>query len=169
MFTQLHILACVSSIVLFLLISVVIFVLVKKTQNAIAFYFTNALFTSILIYSLFLIIEDYTKQAEVSNLKFGRNLRTESVTITGRVTNTTRFPINKCFLELTITNKVGSDSSVFKNSQNRQNVKRGSNSVNYTVQIVSNLKGNSYKDFSVQIPFPPTYINVEFYHILNCI
>ncbi|TQR56566.1 DUF2393 family protein [Campylobacter troglodytis] len=168
MFNTLQILACSLCIVLFLLFSAVIFLLVKKPQNAIAFYAINALFMGILVYSLFLAIEDYTKQASISNLKFNRILSTESLNISGRVSNLTKFPINKCFLELTIANKLGTDkSTVFQ--QDKSSIKRGSNSTSYTVQIVKALPGNAYKDFAVQVPFPPNYTNTEFYHILNCI
>ena len=165
-----HILSCVGVFVLFALICVVIFWKVKNLQAALAFYFVNIVFSAILLYSLLLYVEENTKQASISDVKYARNLRTESVLITGRVTNTTQYPINKCFLELTITDKVGGGSTAF-DPKSQKNVQRGgaSNSVNYIVQIISVLPGNTYKDFSVSIPFPPQFLNVEFYHLLKCI
>ena len=165
-----HILSCVGVFVLFALICVVIFWKVKNLQAALAFYFVNIVFSAILLYSLLLYVEENTKQASISDVKYARNLRTESVLITGRVTNTTQYPINKCFLELTITDKVGGGSTAF-DPKSQKNVQRGgaSNSVNYIVQIISVLPGNTYKDFSVSIPFPPQFLNAEFYHLLKCI
>lgn len=165
-----HILSCVGVFVLFALVCVVIFWRVKNLQAALAFYFVNIVFSAILLYSLLLYVEERTKQASVSDVKYARNLRTESVLITGRVTNTTQYPINKCFLELTITDKVGGGSTAF-DPKSQKNVQRGgaSNSVNYIVQIISVLPGNTYKDFSVSIPFPPQFMNAEIYHILKCI
>lgn len=170
MFNSFHILACVGVFVLFALLCAVIFWKVKNWQASIIFYLVSAVFCSIVLYSLLMYVEEQTKQATLSDVKFARNLRTESVYITGRVTNITSYAINKCFLELTITDKVGGDSAVF-NPKNQKNVQRGgsSNSVNYVVQIISTLPGNTYKDFSVSIPFPPQFMNAEIYHILNCI
>lgn len=169
MFNTFHILACVGVIVLFAFLCLVIFLKVKNWQASIVFYFVNIVFAGILLYSLLMYVEEKTKQATLSDIKFARNLRTESVYITGRVTNMTQYSINKCFLELTITDKVGGDSRVF-NPKNQKNVQKGSsNSVNYVVQIISGLPGNTYKDFSVSIPFPPQFMNAEIYHILNCI
>ena len=164
-----HILSCAGVFVLFALICVVIFWKIENLQAALAFYFVNVVFSAILLYSLLLYVEEHTKQASISDVKYARNLRTESVLITGRVTNITSYPINKCFLELTITNKVGGDSTAF-DPKNRKNVQKSSasNSVNYVVQITSLLPGNTYKDFSVSIPFPPQFIYAEFYHILKC-
>ncbi len=165
-----HILSCAGVFVLFALICVVIFWKIKNLQAALAFYFVNVIFSAILLYSLLLYVEEHTKQASISDVKYARNLRTESVLITGRVINITSYPINKCFLELTITNKVGGDSTAF-DPKNRKNVQKSSssNSVNYVVQITSLLPGNTYKDFSVSIPFPPQFIYAEFYHILKCV
>lgn len=164
-----HILSCIGTIILFAIICFVIFWKVKNWQAALIFYLVNVVFTCILLYSLLLYVEEQTKQATLSDIKFARNLRTESVYITGRVTNITSYAINKCFLELTITDKVGGDSGVF-DPKNQKNVQRGaSNSVNYVVQIISGLPGNTYKDFSVSIPFPPQFIHAEIYHLLDCI
>lgn len=164
-----HILSCAGVFVLFALICVVIFWKIKNWQAAVIFYGVNVVFSGILLYSLLMYVEEHTKQATLSDIKFARNLRTESVYITGRVTNLTGYAINKCFLELTITDKVGGDSTVF-DPKNRRNVQKSSssNSVNYVVQITSLLPGNTYKDFSVSIPFPPQFIHAEFYHILKC-
>lgn len=163
-----HILVFAGVIVLFAFICLIIFIYVSNWQGAIVLYFVNVVLSGILLYSLLMYVEEHTKQATLTDIKFARNLRTESVYITGRVSNITQYPINKCFLELTITDKVGSDGAVF-NPKNQKNIQKGSNSVNYVVQIISNLQGNAYKDFSVSIPFPPQFINAEIYHILNCI
>ncbi len=170
MLNSFHMLAFAGVALLFALVGFVIFYKVKNLQAALAFYFVDIVFSAIVLYSLLLYVEEKTKQASISEVKYARNLRTESVLITGRVTNTTKYPINKCFLDLTITDKVGGGSTAF-DPKSQKNVQRGgaSNSVNYVVQIISQLPGNTYKDFSVSVPFPPQFLYAEFYHILNCI
>lgn len=163
-----HLLTCIFAALFFAIVCVMIFFKVKNVSVALIFYVANAFFSCILAYSGLLWIEEKTKQAVLSDVRYARNLRTESVTINGRVTNTTKFAINKCFLELTITDKVGADQSVF-DPKARKSVSHQENSVNYVVQVASALDGHTYKDFSVQLPFPPRFKHAEFYHILKCI
>lgn len=169
MFNAHHILAFTGAAVIFVAICLVIFLKIKNIRNALIFYAANIVFATTILYSLLLYVDEKTKQAELSDIKFARNLRTESVTITGRATNITKFPINKCFLDVTITEKVGGGTSAF-DPKNRKNIQKGSHSVNYIVQVITDLPGHSYKDFSVSIPFPPNFVNFEFYHTpLSCI
>lgn len=149
----------------FILACVLIFLKAKNFHIALTFYAINILASVIILYSLFMSIEQYTKQAQISNIKFKRNLRTESLTISAKVTNLTKFDINKCYLNLSILNKVGGGESAFDPNIE---VKKGSNSVHYNIPIIQGLSGHSYKDFSVQIPFPPNFTNVDFYHTLDC-
>ncbi len=144
---------------------VLIFLKAKNFHVALSFYGINILVSVIILYSLFMSVEQYTKQASLSNVIFKRNLRNESIIISGRVTNLTQFDISKCYLDLSILNKVGGGESAFNPNIE---VKKGSNSVHYNILIIDHLSGNTYKDFSVQIPFPPNFSNVDFYHTLNC-
>ena len=165
-----HLLVCLFVALLFAIVCVVIFWKVKKPSIAVIFYVANAFFSCILAYSGLLWVEEKTKQATLSDVRYARNLRAESVTVSGRVTNATKFAINKCFLELTITDKVGADQSVFDpNAQKSIAHKDSANSVKYVVQVASALEGHTYKDFSAQLPFPPRFKYAEFYHILKCI
>lgn len=144
---------------------VLIFLKAKNFHVALSFYGINILVSVIILYSLFMSIEQYTRQASLSNVLFKRNLRSESITISGRVTNLTKFNISKCYLDLSILNKVGGGESAFNPNIE---VKKGSNSVHYNIPIIQSLSGNTYKDFSVQIPYPPNFTNVDFYHTLDC-
>lgn len=164
--TGYHLLVCVLCMLIFALVCVLIFLKIKNLQNALACYAINIVVMCILLYSLFLSIKQYTKEASLSNVSFARNFRHETVIVGGRVSNLTKFALNKCYLDLTIANKVGGGQSAFD-----PNVKvhKGSNSVHYNVLISDTLPGNTYKDFSVQVPLPPRFANYEFYYILNCI
>ncbi|TQR30997.1 hypothetical protein DMB92_07180 [Campylobacter sp. MIT 99-7217] len=164
-----HIVVCVVCIIAFCFLNVLIYLKTKKLQTAIACYSINALWTAILIYSLFLTINQYIKQASLSELRFARNLRTESIVISGRVTNLTEHPLNKCFLELTIVDKRGSSNEIFNPNAKNVPKSRTPGKVSYNIQIVTSLPGNTYKKFSVQVPYPPSFVSAEFYHILNCI
>lgn len=168
-FTIFHFLVCILLAVVFLIICVLIFLKAKNIQTAIAFYIINIVFTSIIIYSLLLSVEQYTKQAQLSDLTFARNLRTESLTISGKITNKTKFKINKCFLQLTISDKKGSSDNIFKPGANTKSQNTSPSSISHTIQIISLLPGHSYKEFSVQIPYPQSFVSAEFYHTLNCI
>lgn len=164
--TGYHFLVCVLCVLIFALVCVLIFLKVKNLQNALVCYAINIVIICILLYSLFLSIEQYTKEASLSNVSFARNLRHESIIVNGRVTNLTQFALKSCYLDLTITDKVGGGQSAF---DPKAKVHKGSNSVHYNVLISNTLPGNTYKDFSVQVPLPPRFVNYEFYYLLNCI
>lgn len=163
-----HIIVALLLLLIFMGVCFLIYLKVQKLQSALACYAINLLATAILTYSLFMTIDQYTKQASLSDLHYSRNLRSESVVISGRVTNLTRFELQRCFLELTIVDKRGSPDDIFR-SQGAAPRNSASNRVNYNLEIVKSLPGNTYKNFSVQMPFPPSFINAEFYHILKCI
>ena len=163
-----HITVIVIAILNFSLISLVIFLKVKNLQASIACYCINFFATLIISYSLFITIDEHTIRAEVSDVSFTRNLRTETVLVRGRVTNLTKYPIQKCYLKLSIVNKLGASDDVFKQNQVR-NTQGQQNSVHYNLLISDTLEGHTYKDFDVRIPFPPGFTRAEFYHTTHCI
>lgn len=167
-FTIFHILAFIILILCFILICVLIFLKVKQKEFALISYTIATIFTALLIYSVFLTINQFTIQASLSKLTFSRDLRHESVIITGRVQNLTKFDIRKCYLMLNIFNKKQVGGEIF-DDKNVRNAKMQNTSVSYTIEIIDTLPGNTYKTFRAETPFPPSFENPEFYHTLKCI
>ncbi|ECW7656409.1 DUF2393 domain-containing protein [Campylobacter coli] len=167
-FTIFHILAFTILILCFILICVLIFLKVKQKEFALISYTIATIFTALLIYSVFLTINQFTIQASLSKLTFSRDLRHESVIITGRVQNLTKFDIRKCYLMLNILNKKQVGGEIF-DDKNVRNAKMQNTSVSYTIEIIDTLPGNTYKTFRAETPFPPSFENPEFYHTLKCI
>ncbi|EAI3822114.1 DUF2393 domain-containing protein [Campylobacter coli] len=167
-FTIFHILAFIILILCFILICVLIFLKVKQKEFALISYTIATIFTALLIYSVFLTINQFTIQASLSKLTFSRDLRHESVIIIGRVQNLTKFDIRKCYLMLNILNKKQVGGEIF-DDKNVRNAKMQNTSVSYTIEIIDTLPGNTYKTFRAETPFPPSFENPEFYHTLKCI
>ncbi|HEH5496536.1 TPA: DUF2393 family protein [Campylobacter coli] len=167
-FTIFHILAFVILIFCFILICILIFLKVKQKEFALISYTIATIFTALLIYSVFLTINQFTIQASLSKLTFSRDLRHESIIITGKVQNLTKFNIRKCYLTLSILNKKQVGGEIF-DDKNVRNAKMQNTSVSYTIEIIDTLPGNTYKTFRAEAPFPPSFENPEFYHTLKCI
>lgn len=69
---------------------------------------------------------------------------------------------------LSILNQQQVGGEIF-NDKNIRNAKMQNTSVSYTIEIIDTLPGNTYKEFRVSVPFPPSFNNPEFYHTLKCI
>ncbi|TKX32681.1 DUF2393 family protein [Campylobacter aviculae] len=163
-----HFLAFIILIVCFVLICILIFLKIKQREIALTAYTITTVFTALLIYSIFLTINQFTTQAKISNLVYTRDLRNESVIVTGKVQNLTKFDIRKCYLMLNIFNKQHVSGEIFSD-KNIRNAKMKNISVSYTIEIIDKLPGSTYKEFSAKVPFPPSFNNAEFYHTLKCI
>ncbi|MCX2683082.1 DUF2393 family protein [Campylobacter sp. MIT 21-1685] len=167
-FTIFHIIVAILLIVCFILVCGLIFLKVKQREIALMFYTITTIFTALLMYSLFLTLNQFTIQASLSKLTYTRNLRQESLIVSARVENLTRFHIRKCYLMLNIVNKKLVGGEIFE-KKNLENAKMQNTSVSYTIEIADGLPGKTYKDFSTQVPFPPSFNDPEFYHTLKCI
>ncbi|ENR7194948.1 DUF2393 domain-containing protein [Campylobacter jejuni] len=167
-FTIFHIIAFIILLICFALICILIFLKVKQKEMALISYTIATIFTALLIYSIFLTINQFTTQADLSKLTYTRDLRHESVIVSGKVQNLTKFEIKKCYLILSILNQQQVGGEIF-NDKNIRNAKMQNTSVSYTIEIIDTLPGNTYKEFRVSVPFPPTFNNPEFYHTLKCI
>ncbi|EAH6007115.1 DUF2393 domain-containing protein [Campylobacter jejuni] len=167
-FTIFHIIAFIILLICFALICILIFLKVKQKEMALISYTIATIFTALLIYSIFLTINQFTTQADLSKLTYTRDLRHESVIVSGKVQNLTKFEIRKCYLMLSILNQKQVGGEIF-NDKNVRNAKMQNTSVSYTIEIIDTLPGNTYKEFRVSVPFPPSFNNPEFYHTLKCI
>lgn len=117
-FTIFHIIAFIILLICFALICILIFLKVKQKEMALISYTIATIFTALLIYSIFLTINQFTTQADLSKLTYTRDLRHESVIVSGKVQNLTKFEIRKCYLMLSILNQkqVGGEFSMIKMS-----------------------------------------------------
>ncbi|EIJ4041810.1 DUF2393 domain-containing protein [Campylobacter jejuni] len=167
-FTIFHIITFIILLICFALICILIFLKVKQKEMALISYTIATIFTALLIYSIFLTINQFTTQADLSKLTYTRDLRHESVIVSGKVQNLTKFEIRKCYLILSILNQKQVGGEIF-NDKNIRNAKMQNTSVSYTIEIIDTLPGNTYKEFRVSVPFPPSFDNPEFYHTLKCI
>ncbi|EPU4982145.1 DUF2393 family protein, partial [Campylobacter jejuni] len=145
-FTIFHIIAFIILLICFALICILIFLKVKQKEMALISYTIATIFTALLIYSIFLTINQFTTQADLSKLTYTRDLRHESVIVSGKVQNLTKFEIKKCYLILSILNQQQVGGEIF-NDKNIRNAKMQNTSVSYTIEIIDTLPGNTYKEF----------------------
>lgn len=143
-FTIFHIIAFIILLICFALICILIFLKVKQKEMALISYTIATIFTALLIYSIFLTINQFTTQADLSKLTYTRDLRHESVIVSGKVQNLTKFEIRKCYLILSILNQKQVGGEIF-NDKNVRNAKMQNTSVSYTIEIIDTLPGNTYK------------------------
>ncbi|EOE6143437.1 DUF2393 family protein, partial [Campylobacter jejuni] len=152
-FTIFHIIDFIILLICFALICILIFLKVKQKEMALISYTIATIFTALLIYSIFLTINQFTTQADLSKLTYTRDLRHESVIVSGKVQNLTKFEIRKCYLMLSILNQQQVGGEIF-NDKNIRNAKMQNTSVSYTIEIIDTLPGNTYKEFRASVPFP---------------
>ncbi|EAI1413316.1 DUF2393 domain-containing protein, partial [Campylobacter jejuni] len=150
-FTIFHIIAFIILLICFALICILIFLKVKQKEMALISYTIATIFTALLIYSIFLTINQFTTQADLSKLTYTRDLRHESVIVSGKVQNLTKFEIRKCYLMLSILNQKQVGGEIF-NDKNVRNAKMQNTSVSYTIEIIDTLPGNTYKEFRASVP-----------------
>ncbi|HBK1748648.1 TPA: DUF2393 family protein, partial [Campylobacter jejuni] len=134
-FTIFHIIAFIILLICFALICILIFLKVKQKEMALISYTIATIFTALLIYSIFLTINQFTTQADLSKLTYTRDLRHESVIVSGKVQNLTKFEIRKCYLMLSILNQKQVGGEIF-NDKNVRNAKMQNTSVSYTIEII---------------------------------
>ncbi|EIP3111713.1 DUF2393 family protein, partial [Campylobacter jejuni] len=137
-FTIFHIIAFIILLICFALICILIFLKVKQKEMALISYTIATIFTALLIYSIFLTINQFTTQADLSKLTYTRDLRHESVIVSGKVQNLTKFEIKKCYLILSILNQKQVGGEIF-NDKNIRNAKMQNTSVSYTIEIIDTL------------------------------
>ncbi|EQB3077344.1 hypothetical protein ACYIQ6_001815, partial [Campylobacter jejuni] len=71
-FTIFHIIAFIILLICFALICILIFLKVKQKEMALISYTIATIFTALLIYSIFLAINQFTTQADLSKLTYTR-------------------------------------------------------------------------------------------------
>ncbi|WP_024790723.1 MULTISPECIES: DUF2393 family protein [unclassified Lebetimonas] len=176
-FTFLHWLSLAFFLILFIFLT---FLSIKaagnKTGLVISMIFASFLVTSFGAVLSIIILEKYTKKAELIDVRNRRVLINETLVVKGKVKNIGKFKINYCKLEIKLVNngwggKVPKGTffkpgglSIFGAKEKQQ---QKPNTIKATRIIVKNLIPGEIKNFSAIVPYPPyftnTYINYKLY------
>jgi hypothetical protein len=177
-FTILHWLDIVFFLVLFIFLVIIsIKAAGNSTKLLLSMIFASFLVTAFGAVLGLVILEKYTKKAELINVKQRRVLINETLVLKGRVKNIGKFKINYCKLEIKLVNNGWgggfTKGSFFKSgglnifgSKEKQQARP--NTVKATRVIINDgLLPGETKDFSAIIPYPPyfknTYLNYKLY------
>lgn len=176
-FTILHWISIVFFILLFILLTIIS---IKEDNKKILF---SMIFSSFLLcvsigFFSMLIIDKYTKMAELLETNHTRVLSNETIVVSGRVKNTGSFDIGRCEIVIKIVNnpiKGGSlrGSDVFNPKTSflemlGVNSAEESSTTNYSATIAKNLKAGEIRNFSASFRFPPSYKNPSIKYDLDC-
>ncbi len=175
-FTVLHWL----DLLFFLLLFIFLVIVSIKASGSNAKIALSMIFASFLVSAFggvlgIVILEKYTKQARIIDLKQRRVLLNETLVLKGRIKNVGDYKINYCKLKIKLVNNAyGSKlkkGSLFKSGglnifgSKDKNVKP--NTIEVTRVIVRKLEPGIMKNFSVVMPYPPyfkdTYLNTKLY------
>jgi hypothetical protein len=177
-FTILHWLDIAFFLVLFIFLTIISLKAAgNSTKLLLSMIFASFLVTAFGAVLGLIILEKYTKKAELVNVKQRRVLINETLVLKGRVKNIGKFKINYCKLEIKLVNngfgggytkgsffKPGG-LSIFGSKDKKQ---QRPNTVKATKVIIKDgLIPGEIKDFSAIIPYPPyfknTYLNYKLY------
>ncbi len=177
-FTILHWLDIAFFLVLFIFLTIISLKAAdNSTKLLLSMVFASFLVTAFGAVLGLIILEKYTKKAELVNVKQRRVLINETLVLKGRVKNIGKFKINYCKLEIKLVNNgFGgglTKGSFFKSAGlnifgSKDKKQQRPNTVKATKVIIKNgiIPGET-KDFSAIIPYPPyfknTYLNYKLY------
>ncbi len=177
-FTILHWLDIAFFLLLFIFLAILsIKAAGNNTKILISMIFTSFLVTIFGAVIGLIILEKYTKKAELVDVDSRRVLINETMAIKGKVKNIGKFKINYCKLNIKLVNngwgaKV-SKGTFFKSggfsifgSKNKQ-IKP--NTIRITKFIINGgLRPGEIKMFSAIIPYPPYFKNTDISYKLYC-
>jgi hypothetical protein len=177
-FTILHWLTLAFFLILFIFLT---FLSVKAANNSVKLLL-SMIFASFLVTSFgavlgIVVLEKYTKKAELLDVKSRRVFLNETLVVKGRVKNIGKFKINYCKLKIKLVNN-GWGSKIQKGAffkpgglnifGSKDKKEQKPNTIEATRIIVKNgLRPGEIKNFSVIMSYPPyfsnTYINYKLY------
>lgn len=176
-FTIIHILF----LILFLLIFAGFgFLLIRKVSGAKSIVAT--VFTLLISYLLVAVltcffIDEYTKKAVITNLKYTRILMNESMQISGIITNVGGYDISSCTMDVRVINSpsrlegLSPDLFAPKGFWETFLMKRRKfeiSTVEESFKIAKGLKAGSARPFSVSVRYPTKFIDPSINHTLVC-
>lgn len=178
-FTYIHIIFIILLFIIFCLFGFLLLrgtVRLKKLIITISLLFAGFLASSAIAS---FIIDDYTKVAKISEVKYQRVLLKESLNFTGIISNVGGFDITSCNINIRITNSPSTlqalTPDLFKQPDRsfldffkikKKEFKISTINENFT--IGERLKAKSARPFSLYIRYPTTFKDPKVNYTLTC-
>ena len=178
-FTYIHIIFIILLFIIFCLFGFLLLrgtVRLKKLIITISLLFAGFLASSAIIS---FIIDDYTKIAKISEVKYQRVLLKESQNFTGIISNVGGFDITSCNINIRITNSPSTlqalTPDLFKQPDRsfldffkikKKEFKISTINENFT--IGERLKAKSARPFSLYVRYPTTFKDPKVNYTLTC-
>ena len=178
-FTYIHIIFIILLFIIFCLFGFLLLrgtVRLKKLNITISLLFAGFLASSTIIS---IIIDDYTKVAKISEVKYQRVLLKESLNFTGIISNVGGFDITSCNINIRITNSPSTlqalTPDLFKQPDRsfldffkikKKEFKISTINENFT--IGERLKAKSARPFSLYVRYPTTFKDPKVNYTLTC-
>ena len=178
-FTYIHIIFIILLFIIFCLFGFLLLrgtVRLKKLIITISLLFAGFLSSSTIIS---IIIDDYTKVAKISEVKYQRVLLKESLNFTGIISNVGGFDITSCNINIRITNSPSTlqalTPDLFKQPDRsfldffkikKKEFKISTINENFT--IGERLKAKSARPFSLYVRYPTTFKDPKVNYTLTC-
>lgn len=176
-FTYIHIIFIILLFIIFWLFG---FLLLRNTARLKKLIITiSLLFAGFLASSTIIsfIIDDYTKIAKISEVKYQHVLLKESINFTGIISNVGGFDITSCNINIRITNSpsaaltpdlfIQQDRS-FLDFFKIQKKEFKISTINENFTIGERLKAKSARPFSLYIRYPTTFKDPKVNYTLTC-
>lgn len=172
-FTIFHIIALV---VIFILFIIFLLISLKEERIKVLIFMVvaNLFVMSSLTICAMLILDKYTKQAKVLDLRYERVLITESMVIMGSVRNIGKFNILACSINIKLANapitRDKLSGSIFKQKGFFDIFRADINPsvVEKKIRLVSNLHAGETKQFSIYMPYPTYFRTPSLYYTISC-
>lgn len=178
-FTYIHIIFIILLFIIFCLFGFLLLrgtARLKKLIITISLLFAGFLASSTIIS---IIIDDYTKVAKISEVKYQRVLLKESLNFTGIISNVGGFDITSCNINIRITNSPSTlqalTPDLFKQPDRsfldffkikKKEFKISTINENFT--IGKRLKAKSARPFSLYVRYPTTFKDPKVNYTLTC-
>ena len=178
-FTYIHIIFIILLFIIFCLFGFLLLrgtVRLKKLIITISLLFAGFLASSTIIS---IIIDDYTKVAKISEVKYQRVLLKESLNFTGIISNVGGFDSTSCNINIRITNSPSTlqalTPDLFKQPDRsfldffkikKKEFKISTINENFT--IGERLKAKSARPFSLYVRYPTTFKDPKVNYTLTC-
>ena len=178
-FTYIHIIFIILLFIIFCLFGFLLLrgtVRLKKLIITISLLFAGFLASSTIIS---IIIDDYTKIAKISEVKYQRVLLKESLNFTGIISNVGGFDITSCNINIRITNSPSTlqalTPDLFKQPDRSfldffkiQKKEFKISTINENFTIGERLKAKSARPFSLYVRYPTTFKDPKVNYTLTC-
>ena len=178
-FTYIHIIFIILLFIIFCLFGFLLLrgtVRLKKLIITISLLFAGFLASSTIIS---FIIDDYTKVAKISEVKYQRVLLKESLNFTGIISNVGGFDITSCNINIRITNSPSTlqalTPDLFKQPDRSfldffkiKTKEFKISTINENFTIGERLKAKSARPFSLYVRYPTTFKDPKVNYTLTC-